>query len=116
MHSSEKLFEALTIMISDIIAASLTNLRRIIYLVCFSSSIEVQEERVRWAVFLLGKTEKILKLLDQKGLPSLGPDEMACINEWRAFQKTKDQFPFPPSSTENDTASSSSWDLHLTTE
>ncbi|KAG8662239.1 hypothetical protein MANES_01G079500v8 [Manihot esculenta] len=81
-----------------------------------NSSIEVQEERVRWAVFLLGKTEKILKLLDQKGLPSLGPDEMACINEWRAFQKTKDQFPFPPSSTENDTASSSSWDLHLTIE
>lgn len=116
MHSSEKLFEALTIMISDIIAASLTNLQRVIYLVCFSSSIEVQEERVRWAVFLLGKTEKILKLLDQKGLPSLGPDEMACINEWRAFQKTKDQFPFPPSSTENDTASSSSWDLHLTIE
>ncbi|XP_021648101.2 uncharacterized protein LOC110640879 isoform X2 [Hevea brasiliensis] len=116
IQSSERLFEALTIMISDILAACLTNLQRIISLKCFSSSVEVREESVRHAVFLLGKTEKILKLVNQKALPSFDPDGMACINEWRAFQKTKNQLPFSPSSTENETASSDLRDLHLNIE
>ncbi|XP_057994461.1 uncharacterized protein LOC110668704 [Hevea brasiliensis] len=116
IQSSEKLFEALTVMISDILGACLTNLQHIISLKCFSSSVELREESVRYAVFLLGKTEKILELVNQKTLPSLGPEEMACINKWRALHKPKNQLHFPASSTESDTASSSLMDLHLTIE
>uniref|UniRef100_A0A2C9UGR6 Uncharacterized protein n=1 Tax=Manihot esculenta TaxID=3983 RepID=A0A2C9UGR6_MANES len=107
--------QKLTIMISDLVAACLTNSQRVIYLVCFSSSIKVQEERVQWAVFLpdhkltimisdlvaacLTNSQRVIYLVCFSSSIKikkdfLGPDEMACINEWRAFQKTKDQFSF----------------------
>ncbi|XP_002528938.2 uncharacterized protein LOC8265565 [Ricinus communis] len=112
--NNDRLYEAVTIMISDIMGACLTNLERIISLKCLTSSVEVREESVRHAVFLLGETETILKLLNQRAIPILGPDEMASIDKWRAFHKLKSDLPFAPSPTESDPIASISPDLHLT--
>ncbi|KDP39857.1 hypothetical protein JCGZ_03388 [Jatropha curcas] len=113
-HNSDRLFETLTVMISDILLACFTNFKHIISLKCMSSSVEIRAESVRHAAFLLGETEGILKLLNQKELPRLGPDEMACIEDWRALQQQKNHLPLPLSSPETDAASSVSYDLHLT--
>ncbi|KAL5815193.1 hypothetical protein ACOSQ3_025989 [Xanthoceras sorbifolium] len=112
----ERLFEALAVMISDIVGACLTNIPHVISMKCLRSAIEEREESVRQAVFLLGKTKKILKILDQKGTPSLHPDKLATIDEWRSLQKLKDSLIFIPSSSESDTLSSSSSELCITIE
>ncbi|KAJ4712765.1 putative Plant/MNJ7-17 protein [Melia azedarach] len=109
-QTSERLFEVLTIMISDIIGACLTNLPRVISLKCLSSTIEEREVSVRDTVFLLGKSEEILKILDRRGTPSLHPDQMACIDEWRSPQKLKERLLSIPS------ISSTSSELCLTIE
>ncbi|KAA8521397.1 hypothetical protein F0562_012041 [Nyssa sinensis] len=90
-NSSELLFEKVCGMISDILGACLTNLQRAISMECHQSTIEEREESVCHAVVLLGKTEKILKILDQQSLSSSGSDhQMACINEWRMLSKQKE--------------------------
>ncbi|XP_050229447.1 uncharacterized protein LOC126678596 [Mercurialis annua] len=85
--TSDRLYEAVTIMIADILGACLTNIQRIILRKCLSSSVETREESVRDAVFLMGETETILKLLHQKAIPTLTPEEKAHIDEWRSFYK-----------------------------
>lgn len=94
----ERLFEELSLMISDIFGACLTNLPQVISKQCFLSTYEEREESVRQAIFLLGKTEKILKILDKKVLPSLNPDQMASIDEWRVLEQQKYFLPFISSS------------------
>lgn len=85
---SEILFERLSIKIADILGACLTNLQHIIPVECFRSSIKEREEGVRNAISLLGKTEKILKLLDSKNLPCYAPCQMiTCIDTWRSLGK-----------------------------
>ncbi|KAL6556907.1 hypothetical protein OROHE_006783 [Orobanche hederae] len=88
------MFDRLTAMITDIIGACLTNLQHAISIKCHRSSIEQREESVRHAILLLGKTEKILEILSCQPLPSSDPDEMACINSWRAMSREKDQLCF----------------------
>lgn len=69
-HTSEMLFEGLSSMISNTLCACLSNLGHVIPMECFSGNIEEREERVQQAVFVLGKTEKILKIVDHQALPS----------------------------------------------
>ncbi|XP_021901868.1 uncharacterized protein LOC110817574 [Carica papaya] len=84
---SKSLFEGLVIMMSHIISACLSNLQRVIYNKCLTTSIEEREESVRHAAFHLGETDKILKILEQKTFPKLDPDQMACIDQWRLSYK-----------------------------
>ncbi|GMJ06129.1 ALTERED SEED GERMINATION 7 [Hibiscus trionum] len=83
----ERLFEAITVMVSDILAACLTNLKQFITTKCSTSSIEEREESVRHAAHVLGRTETILKRLHEKSLPGLNPDQMVVMDEWRSFHK-----------------------------
>ncbi|CAM8878554.1 unnamed protein product [Rhodiola kirilowii] len=88
IQTNEILFERLSIRIADIIGACLTNLQHIISVECFRSNIEEREEGVRNAISLLGKTEKILKFLDRKNLPSSAPCHMtSCIDVWQSSEK-----------------------------
>ncbi|KAK6148373.1 hypothetical protein DH2020_019285 [Rehmannia glutinosa] len=84
--TDEGLFERLSVMIADILAACLTNLPRVITTMCHRNAIEKREESVHEAFLLLGKTEQILQLLQQQECwPSLDYDKAAYIDEWRAF-------------------------------
>ncbi|KAK6117946.1 hypothetical protein DH2020_048309 [Rehmannia glutinosa] len=64
--TDEELFERLSVMISDILAACLTNLVRVVTLKCHSCSIKERERNVRQAALLLGESEKILEILQQR--------------------------------------------------
>ncbi|EXC28299.1 hypothetical protein L484_011803 [Morus notabilis] len=110
-QTSEKLFEAITVMISDILCACMTNLQQVISVKCLNSAIEEREESVRHAVFILGKSEEILKIHGHKTIPNLDSYQMACIDEWRSSHKTKNPWAFTPSSSEIDTLSPGSTDL-----
>ncbi|CBI31915.3 unnamed protein product, partial [Vitis vinifera] len=94
---SVKLFEELSVGISDILAACLTNIPRVIHMECISSIIEERAVRVGHAIFTLGLTEKILKLLDQKALPCLVTNKMTCVDDWHLSSK-QHQLHFAPSS------------------
>ena len=109
----EKLFAAVVVMISDILGACLTNLQHLIPIQCLSSTIEEREGSVRHAVYILGKTEKILKILEQREPPSLEPHQMTNIDEWRSLYMQKKPSPFFPSSLESEKASNNSSDLFL---
>ncbi|KAH6809464.1 hypothetical protein C2S51_027247 [Perilla frutescens var. frutescens] len=80
-----ELFEKLSIMIADILAACLTNLPRAIIKMCHRDAIEKREKGVRKAAMYLGETEEIIALLQERDLPSvLTTNEAAYIDEWRA--------------------------------
>ncbi|KAL8457850.1 hypothetical protein ACS0TY_035644 [Phlomoides rotata] len=83
--TDEGLFERLSVMIADILAACLTNLPRAINTMCHFSAIERREERVREAFVLVGKTERIIECLQKKEWPLLDHDKAASIDEWRAL-------------------------------
>ncbi|KAL0356116.1 UNVERIFIED_CONTAM: hypothetical protein Sradi_4058500 [Sesamum radiatum] len=83
--TDEQLFELLSIMISDIIAACLTNLARVITLKCHRNAIKEREESIRQAALLLGESEEILEILQQREIPNLDPEKAANIEEWRAY-------------------------------
>lgn len=112
MH--EKLYEAVAVMISDILGACLTNLQRFISMRCLSTAIEKREESVRDAVCCFGKTLKILKLQEQRAVPSLDPYQIACIDEWRSLYMQKK--PLPSYTAESEIASSDASDVYLTIE
>ncbi|KAJ6426831.1 hypothetical protein OIU84_022426 [Salix udensis] len=109
---NETLFEALTVMISDILGACLTNLQRVMFN-CLGKTITARELSVRRAVFILGKTKKIRKLLDQQPVSTLDPDQMAYIDGWRSMHDLKISFPFIPSSAKSSTALSTSSDSYI---
>ncbi|XVF10817.1 hypothetical protein REPUB_Repub07fG0216300 [Reevesia pubescens] len=111
---NERLFDAITVMISDILAACLTNLQRFISTKCSTSSIEEREESVRYAAYVLGKTEKILNLLHQKSLPGLNLDQMALMDEWRSFHKLNNSVNDTPFSSESESASPTPIEVYLT--
>ncbi|KAL0417100.1 UNVERIFIED_CONTAM: hypothetical protein Slati_3541900 [Sesamum latifolium] len=79
------LFEQLSVMISDILAACLTNLVRVITLKCHSKAIKDREESIRQAAVLLGESEEILEIFQQREIPNLDPGKAASIEEWRAY-------------------------------
>ena len=74
------LFESISIQISDILAACLTNLVQVITLKCHTNNIKEMEESVRRAAILLGETKTILEIVQQQfKLPSLDVERAAKI-------------------------------------
>ncbi|KAK2632466.1 hypothetical protein EUGRSUZ_L01523 [Eucalyptus grandis] len=84
-YMSNRIFEKLSRMISDIIAACLTNLEHVIFTECSRSGIEGRTESVWSAAILLGRTAEVMKILSRRELPCLDSDQLASIDEWRAM-------------------------------
>ncbi|KAL0341513.1 UNVERIFIED_CONTAM: hypothetical protein Scaly_1813900 [Sesamum calycinum] len=82
------LFEQLSVMISGILAACLTNLARVITLKCHRNAIKDREESIRQAAVLLGESEEILEIFQQREIPNMEPGKAASIEEWRAYIET----------------------------
>lgn len=112
-QTGERLSEELKVVISDIMAACLTNLRLVIKMKCLSIGIEEREESVRHAVYILGKTENILNILDHRIPPSMDLSQISCIDEWRSLHKDSPLYFPSPSPSEGDKASSLSSDFYL---
>ncbi|KAK6148370.1 hypothetical protein DH2020_019282 [Rehmannia glutinosa] len=68
LQIDEELFERLSIMISDILAACLTNLARVIIFKCHNCSINDRERSMRQAAVILGESEEIIEILEQREL------------------------------------------------
>ncbi|KAM0017225.1 hypothetical protein Hdeb2414_s0027g00685701 [Helianthus debilis subsp. tardiflorus] len=83
----EQLFAILNGMIADIFSACFTNLPQVIIVKCHESVIEKREASVKAAAKLLGKTTKIIERLERCELPSMDPDKMAYVDEWRHYLK-----------------------------
>ncbi|GKE19522.1 hypothetical protein Tco_1427099 [Tanacetum coccineum] len=81
--SQENLFVRLSSMISDIMAACLTNLPLVIAMKCHESVIEKREASVLAAAQLLGETTQIINTLNDREIPNLNPEELAFIENWR---------------------------------
>nr|GEV80648.1 hypothetical protein CTI12_AA145900 [Tanacetum cinerariifolium] len=76
-----KLLEWISNMIADILCACFTNLPCVIKMMCHHDAIEKREDNsVRSAAQLLGKSRKILKILNTRQLPNLDVDSMADID------------------------------------
>ncbi|XP_042038618.1 uncharacterized protein LOC121784529 [Salvia splendens] len=82
-QGGDELFESISVTISDILAACLTNLVQVITLKCRRNEVKEREESVRRAAILLGESKKILEILQQRELPSLDAEKAAKIDEWR---------------------------------
>ncbi|KAI3523298.1 hypothetical protein L1887_01359 [Cichorium endivia] len=89
--SHKELFEQLSSMIADILAACLTNIPQVIAMKCHTSAIEKREASVHAAAQLLGEITHVINSLQQRELPSLDPDELAFIDKWRAY--LRESFP-----------------------
>ncbi|XP_061988346.1 uncharacterized protein LOC133706813 [Rosa rugosa] len=85
----DRLFEALVVVISDIVGACLTNTQNVMAMKCFNSKIEEREEAVRHAVHVVGMTERILEIVNKGIPPDLDTHQMGCIDEWRLSHKRK---------------------------
>ncbi|CAI9773782.1 unnamed protein product [Fraxinus pennsylvanica] len=85
--TDEGMFERLTVMIADILAACLTNLPRVITIKCHRNAINHGAKAVRQAALLLGESQEILQILQQHRTPSLDPDQAAYIEKWRTFRE-----------------------------
>ncbi|CAJ1943388.1 unnamed protein product [Sphenostylis stenocarpa] len=114
-NSSERLFEALTAMIADILGACLTNLPFVISNKCLNSTIEEREDTVRNAVYNFGKTKKIIETIEKRTFPRVNFCQWTYIEDWRLMQKQNSFFYRVPSSLKNETPTDSptSSDLYL---
>ncbi|KAK7389303.1 hypothetical protein VNO78_24181 [Psophocarpus tetragonolobus] len=116
-YTNVRLFEALTVMISDILGACLTNLPVVISNKCLNSTIEERENTVRNAVYVFGKTKRIIEMLEKRAFPRVNFCRGTYIEDWRLMHKQKSLLHFAPSSLENDThtdtAPPKSSDLYL---
>ncbi|KAJ0701703.1 hypothetical protein HanOQP8_Chr10g0382251 [Helianthus annuus] len=84
--SQKELFDTLSSMIADIIAACLTNLPQVITMKCHTCAIEEREASVKDAAQLLGETTKIIELLqDDHDIPNMDPSDMPYLDKWRAY-------------------------------
>ncbi|KAL0318480.1 UNVERIFIED_CONTAM: hypothetical protein Sangu_2004200 [Sesamum angustifolium] len=103
-QTDEELFERLTIMIADILAACFTNLSQVMITKCHRNAIEEREKSVHEAFLLLGRTRQIVDLLQRQEWPSLDHEKAAYIEEWRAFLLQDNENPITSSSTSSDKA------------
>ncbi|CAA0408245.1 unnamed protein product [Arabidopsis thaliana] len=85
--TGEALLRKLESTVSDIVSGCFCNVAQVISVKCLVSAVEVREESVRGAALHLGRTEKILEILERRRLPKLRCDQMKNIDEWRAFYK-----------------------------
>ncbi|GJX33613.1 hypothetical protein Tco_0243468 [Tanacetum coccineum] len=84
-----QLLEWISNMIADILCACFTNLPCVIKKMCHHDAIEKREDSVRSAAQLLGKSRKILEILNTRQLPNLDVDSMAYIGKWHALPKSE---------------------------
>lgn len=87
--TSERLFEAVTVIIADILGACLTNLPYVISVTCLNTGIEDRENSVRQAVYVLGKTKKIVEMLEKRAFPRVDFCRGTNIEDWRLMLKQK---------------------------
>ncbi|GJZ78213.1 hypothetical protein Tco_0642885 [Tanacetum coccineum] len=85
--SQEDLYKELSSMISDILAACLTNLPQVIVTKCHEDVIDKRESSVHTAAQLLGRTTQIINRLHERELPRLKSDELPFIDKWRSYYK-----------------------------
>nr|GMC87299.1 uncharacterized protein LOC109189715 [Ipomoea batatas] len=115
-NNKTMMFHRLSDMITGIVGACLTNIPRVIFMLCHQGSIKERETRVRFAIMLLGKSGKILEILNHKPLPSSSSERLVHIDDWRALSKEKDShhqdWNFSPA--EDDKALTGSPDFCLT--
>ncbi|CAA2961750.1 Hypothetical predicted protein [Olea europaea subsp. europaea] len=97
-YQTDGLFDHLSLMIADILAACLTNLPHVITMNSQHNSAKERKNCVRQAALLLGETVEILEILQQRELPSLDPDKIAYIEEWQAFFEQNNENPEIPTS------------------
>ncbi|KAK7251144.1 hypothetical protein RIF29_34084 [Crotalaria pallida] len=102
-HTCERLFEALTAMISDMLGACLTNLPHVISTKCSNSAIEEREDSVRHAVYILGQTKKIIEMIEKRAFLSLDFGRGTNIDDWRSMHQQNSSSLFVDSSFEDDT-------------
>ncbi|KAL1194593.1 hypothetical protein V5N11_031419 [Cardamine amara subsp. amara] len=86
--TEETLLKDVEMMISDIVAGCFCNTAHVIGMKCLVTAVEVREASVREAAMHLGRTEKILEIVDRRCMPALSHHKMAKIDEWREFYKT----------------------------
>ncbi|CAI9267839.1 unnamed protein product [Lactuca saligna] len=86
--TDEELFEFISTIIADLMCACFTNLPRVIILRCHADAIEKREESIRTAALLLGKSKKIMEILEARKLPNLDMNSMAYIDMWHALPKS----------------------------
>ncbi|GJW22762.1 hypothetical protein Tco_0033384 [Tanacetum coccineum] len=72
-----QLLEWISNMIADILCACFTNLPCVIKTMCHHDAIEKREDSVRSAAQLLGRSRKILEILNTRKLPNLDVDSIA---------------------------------------
>nr|GMC83125.1 uncharacterized protein LOC109168601 [Ipomoea batatas] len=87
---AEEIFQKLTCMIGDILAACLINLPYMIATKCRCNAIEEREKSVRAAAIILEETEDILKHFEKQKLSSLAPNKPLYIDEWRRWMERQD--------------------------
>ncbi|KAL2515318.1 hypothetical protein Fot_29289 [Forsythia ovata] len=80
--TDEELFNQLSTIIADVLAACLTNLTRVITMKCQQNGIEEREKSVHQAALLLGETEEIIHILQQHKGQSLNPEKSAYTKKW----------------------------------
>lgn len=81
----EELFERLSVIILDILAACLTNLVHAITFMCHNNAIKERERSITQAAILLGESEEILETLQHHELPSFDTGKETNVGEWRKF-------------------------------
>ncbi|XP_076951212.1 uncharacterized protein LOC143624442 [Bidens hawaiensis] len=86
--NDEEIFEWLSTIIADVLLACFTNLPRVIQMKCHHNAIEKRGDNIQIAAQLLGKSKKILKILEERPLPDIDQDSMAYIDKWRAIPKS----------------------------
>ncbi|KAJ4866529.1 Uncharacterized protein Rs2_46082 [Raphanus sativus] len=75
-------------MVSDIVSGCFCNAAQVIGMKCLVTAVEVREASVREAAMHLGRTEKILEIVDRRCMPALSHHQVAKIDEWREFYRT----------------------------
>ncbi|GKF75481.1 hypothetical protein Tco_0224925 [Tanacetum coccineum] len=58
-------------------------------MMCHYDAIEKREDSVRSTAQLLGRSRKILEILDTRQLPNIDVDSMADIGRWHALPKSE---------------------------
>ncbi|XP_042035100.1 uncharacterized protein LOC121781428 [Salvia splendens] len=86
-QTNDALFERLCVIISEILAACLTNLVRVINSKCHKNVVKERQECTSQAAILLGETLEVLEILQHRDLPGLRSENAADIDEWRAFME-----------------------------
>jgi len=94
IETEETLLKDVEKMVSDIVSGCFCNTAQVIGMKCLVTAVEVREASVREAAMHLGRTEKILEIVDRRCMPALSHHKVAKIDEWREFYRTNKSITF----------------------